>query len=277
MKQFKALKPGRKVQLDKIDPDSHTGLADKSAVERKTEMLTREIGALQEALYADSTQALLIVLQGMDTAGKDGVIRCVFDHVNPAGMHVHSFKTPSVDEKRHDFLWRIHQQLPPYGHIGIFNRSHYEDVLVVRVHAAQMLPEPLRRDKKLFTRRFEMINDFEWGLAQARVRIIKFFLHISRDEQRQRLEARQRDRKKHWKLSESDFTERAFWREYQNCYTEMLSGTNSDAAPWYVVPANHKWVRNHVIAQVVRDTLTAMNPQPPKLADKSLVTRKFSI
>ncbi len=259
----KAVKPSRNFRLRDFDPADHCGLQDKDRTIAKTDAIARQIGELQERLFADSTQALLIVLQGMDTAGKDGTIRRVFDHVNPAGMSVSSFKTPGVEEKLHDFLWRVHNHVPAFGQIGIFNRSHYEDVLIVRVHADTMLPPSVRSAPQLFEKRFEMINTFEAILSQSRIKVVKFFLHISKDEQKRRLDSRLEDRDKNWKLSESDFAERKFWKKYQHCYEDAIRFTSTKTAPWYIIPSDHKWVRDYCVARIVRDTLKAMHPHPP--------------
>ncbi len=273
MKLIKPVPVGSRFSLADIDPGDHLGLKNKAHTYEQTESITREIGDLQQRLFADSTQALLVVLQGMDTAGKDGTIRRVFDHVNPAGMNVCSFKTPGGEEKWHDFLWRVHKRAPAFGQIGIFNRSHYEDVLIVRVHADSMLPPHLRREKHLFPRRFEMIKAFEKLLIDSRIKIIKFFLHISKDEQRNRLKARQTDRSKNWKLSASDFAERKFWDKYQICYEDMIRATSTRHAPWHIIPSDHKWVRDHCVATIVRATLADMNPHPPVPANRPISAR----
>ncbi len=268
MKFIKPVPAGSQVTLADVDPADHLGLKNKAHTHDATMAITEEIGDLQQRLFADSTQALLVVLQGMDTAGKDGTIRRVFDHVNPAGMNVCSFKTPGGDEKWHDFLWRVHKRVPAFGQIGIFNRSHYEDVLIVRVHADSMLPPHLQREKHLFPRRFDMINAFEMLLFESRIKIIKFFLHISKAEQKTRLKARQTDRSKNWKLSASDFAERKFWEKYQKCYEDAIRATSTPHAPWYIIPSDHKWVRDHCVATIVRDVLTNMHPHPPMLANQ---------
>ncbi len=270
---MKSLKPAnitRRVQLADIKPGDRLGLEDKDITHQQTEAITREIGDLQQQLFSDSTQALLVILQGMDTAGKDGTIRRVFDHINPAGMSVSSFKTPGGDEILHDFLWRVHQRVPAFGHIGVFNRSHYEDVLIVRVHAESMLPPHWQREKNLFKKRFDMINSFEHILHQSRIKIVKFFLHISKDEQLARLKAREKDLNKNWKLSASDFAERKFWNKYQSCYEDVICHTSTPNAPWYIVPSDHKWVRDHCVATIVRDTLLAMHPHPPRATKKPI-------
>lgn len=274
MKKLTPLKPSQPVRLHDYDPGDHCGLSDKDRTVEKTDAIAQEIGELQQQLFTDSTQALLIVLQGMDTAGKDGTIRRVFDHVNPAGIVVSSFKTPSAEEKSHDFLWRIHQRVPAFGQIGIFNRSHYEDVLVVRVHADTLLPLHLRSETGLFKARFDMINAFETLLTQSRTRVVKFFLHISKDEQEKRLESREKDRSKRWKLSDADFAERKFWKKYQQCYEDVLRFTSTEHSPWYVIPSDHKWVRDHCVARIVRDTLQSMHPHPPSVDAKSALNLK---
>jgi PPK2 family polyphosphate:nucleotide phosphotransferase len=192
----------------------------------------------------------------MDTSGKDGTIRHVMSGLNPIGVQVHSFKAPSADELAHDFLWRVHWRVPPRGSIGIFNRSHYEDVLVVRVH--ELVGE------KIWKHRYEQINQFEKILAANDVIILKFFLHISKAEQKARLEARLRDKAHQWKLSEKDFSERKYWNDYKKAYEDVLSRCSTEWAPWYVVPSNHKWYRNLLVAKTVVKTLRALDMQYPK-------------
>jgi len=210
---------------------------------------------LQELLYASQSHAVLIVLQGMDTAGKDGTISHIFSGINPQGCDVTSFKVPTPLEARHDFLWRAHDAVPARGMIGIFNRSHYEDVLSPRVHKLI--------DQKTVRRRFDEINDFEHSLSQNGVVILKFFLHISHEEQTRRLQARLDDEKKHWKLSEADFKERTFWKQYQAAYDDILSHTSRKHAPWFVVPADHKWIRNLVISKVLVDAIKSLKLEYP--------------
>jgi len=275
MNLIKPHKQGRKLRLNKIDPAETFDLPGKQKIEKFIEESTQEIGRLQDLLYADSTQALLVVLEGMDTAGKDGTVRKVFDHVNPSGVLVKSFKVPTPLERAHDFLWRVHDAVPPLGKIGIFNRSHYEDVLVVRVHEEQFLPPHLLRDPNLWKKRYAMINDFEFTLVQNGTRIVKIFLHISKKEQRDRMRERQTDPNKHWKLSEDDIKERAFWDRYQKVYERVIENTSTKHAPWYVVPADHKWVAHYLVASVVRDVLKDMNPHPHKVVDKRLLEMKI--
>ncbi len=268
-------RPGCKIDLAQIRTNSTCGLPDKKKTEALTEKYTQHIGELQELLHTDGSRGLLVVLQGMDTAGKDGTIRHVFDHVNPAGMRITSFGKPSSIEQTHDFLWRIHQAVPAQGKIGIFNRSHYEDVLVVRVHADAMLPEYLKHEKHLWKRRYAAINAFEAHLAASGVRVLKFFLHISRQEQKSRLMARQQIPAKHWKLSADDFTERKFWDDYQHAYQEMLEATGTEQAPWHIIPMDHKWVGRALVARMVVAALKEMNLKVRPASDPALITRKF--
>lgn len=221
---------------------------------------------LQELLYAEGKHKLLIVLQAMDTAGKDGTIRKVFGCLNPQGAHVASFKGPTSLELAHDYLWRIHRHTPGAGEIAIFNRSHYEDVLVVRVR--ELVP-PER-----WERRYAQIADFERMLCEEGTTILKFFLHIDRDEQKRRLEARLEDPEKHWKFDAGDLAERKFWDGYMEAYETALVRTSTAAAPWYVIPANHKWYRNLVIGRIVTGTLEALGmryPAPPPGLDRIVV------
>jgi PPK2 family polyphosphate:nucleotide phosphotransferase len=210
---------------------------------------------LQEVLYAESKHALLIVLQAMDAGGKDGAIRNVMSGINPQGCYVTSFKAPTPEELAHDFLWRIHQHAPPKGHIGIFNRSHYEDVLIVRVH--QLVPESVWRG------RYQHINYFEKLLADNGVTILKFFLHISKEEQKERLQARQKDKTKHWKFNPGDLKERALWDEYMAAYEDAINHCNQPWAPWHIVPANKKWYRNVVIAERIVETMESLEMKYP--------------
>lgn len=231
----------------------------KEKAKAKAAELIAKLDVLQERLYANGTRSLLIVLQGMDTSGKDGVISHVMSGVNPQGCKVVSFKTPSSEELRHDFLWRVHQKAPARGEIGIFNRSHYEDVLITRVHGLV--------SDKVVKQRFTQINEFEELLTENRTTILKFFLHISKDEQKARLEDRIRDPEKRWKFSEGDLEERKLWREYLTAFEDVLSATSTAHAPWYIVPANHKWYRNLVVAERVVSALQEMKlttPPPPK-------------
>jgi len=249
------VEPGEPARLAERDPDETERYERKKDVAEELAAARKRIAELQARLYAEHRRSVLIVLQAMDTGGKDGTIKGVFQGVNPQGCQVWSFKAPSAEERDHDFLWRYHQRVPPAGMIHIFNRSHYEDVLVVRVKS--LVPEAVWRP------RYEAINDFEHQLTASGVTLVKFFLHISRDEQRRRLQARLDDSNKHWKFSSNDLAERARWEDYQLAFDEALTHCSTPYAPWYVVPANTKWFRNLVVARTIADTLSAMDPQYP--------------
>ncbi|HEY9782577.1 MAG TPA: polyphosphate kinase 2 family protein [Leptolyngbyaceae cyanobacterium] len=258
------IRPAEKIKLADIAPDSCEDYKKKKEVETELEYQRDRLSQLQERLYAENKRSLLIVLQAMDTGGKDGTIKHVFQGVNPQGCQVWSFKTPSNEESNHDFLWRYHQRTPQRGMISIFNRSHYEDVLIVRVK--QLVPEEVWR------KRYHVINEFEQMLALNNITIIKFFLHISKDEQKRRLESRLQNPDKRWKFSINDVNERKFWDDYQQAYEDALNNCSTSYAPWYVVPANKKWYRNLVIARAIADTLEAMNPQYPAAQELGNIT-----
>jgi PPK2 family polyphosphate:nucleotide phosphotransferase len=247
--------PGKKVRLNRIDPDDTHGI-DKAAAEKRFDKDRGDLLELQTVLYAEARRSVLVVLQGIDASGKDGTIRHVMSGLNPQGVTVTSFKAPDGEEKRHDYLWRIHRAVPEWGKIGIFNRSHYEDVLVVRVH--DLVP------KAVWSKRYEQINDFERMLTDCGVKVLKFFLWISKDEQKKRFEERLTDPEKNWKFSADDTKERKFWDEYVVAYEEMLAKCSTEAAPWYVVPADHKWFRNLAVAQVLRDEMRGMKLTYPR-------------
>ncbi|MBD2472210.1 polyphosphate kinase 2 family protein [Nostoc sp. FACHB-145] len=253
--------PQEPITLANIDPNACEDYKNKKQVESELEQQRQRLENLQERLYAEHKRSLLIVLQAMDTGGKDGTIKHVFGGINPQGCQVWSFKKPSDEELSHDFLWRYHQRTPQRGMISIFNRSHYEDVLVVRVK--QLVPEEIWRD------RYQLINEFEHMLTLNNIAVVKFFLHISKDEQKRRLESRLKDLGKHWKFSSNDLKEREFWDDYQAAFEDMINNCSTAHAPWYVVPANNKWYRNLVVARTIADTLEAMNPQFPP-AEKGL-------
>ena len=240
------VKPGSKLRLAELDPHSDGGLNRKKA-EADLEKLTLEIDVLQELLFGVGTHSLLVVMQGRDTSGKDSTVRKVFSQVSPLGSHVQSFKVPTEEELAHDFLWRVHRVVPQKGTIGIFNRSHYEDVLVVRVHG--LVPEPVWRA------RYRMINDFEYLLTQTNTIVLKFFLHISKEEQEQRLMEREQELEKSWKLSAGDWRERERWDDYVAAYDDALEQCSTEHAPWHVVPADRKWFRNYAVAKTVAETL----------------------
>jgi len=257
------VEPGVAIRLADMSTGESEGYEAKSDVKAELDHHRERIVALQARLYAEQRRSLLIVLQAMDTGGKDGAIKHVFQGINPQGCRVWSFKAPSAEESSHDFLWRYHRRTPSRGMITIFNRSHYEDVLVVRVK--RLVPEDVWRA------RYEAIRDFERTLARENVVILKFFLNISKDEQKRRLEARLQDPEKHWKFSSHDLKERAFWDDYQRAFEDAVNATSTAYAPWYVVPADKKWFRNLVIARTIADTLQSMDPRFPE-AEEGLDT-----
>jgi PPK2 family polyphosphate:nucleotide phosphotransferase len=251
------VRPNSKVDLSKHapgDPSEFEGSKEESLLELKK--LTERLGQLQELLYAENKQRVLVVLQAMDTGGKDGTIRHVFADVNPQGVRVASFKAPTPEELAHDYLWRVHKVVPANGEMVIFNRSHYEDVLVVRVH--NLVP------KQVWSKRYEQINQFERLLAENGTTILKFFLHIDLDEQKERLQARLDDPAKHWKFRLGDLVERKLWPDYMKAYEDVFEKTSTDYAPWYVIPANRKWYRDLVISRILVETLEALNMEYPK-------------
>jgi PPK2 family polyphosphate:nucleotide phosphotransferase len=253
------VRPGTPFSLADRDPRDTTGApGDKRQTRALIEDMMAELARLQERLYAESRQALLIILQAMDAGGKDGTIEHVFTGVNPQGVRVTSFKQPTPEELAHDFLWRIQAKVPAKGDIGIFNRSHYEDVLVVRVH--DLVPETVWRP------RYRHINQFEWRLRAANIRVVKLFLHVSREEQAERLRARLADPAKHWKFNPGDLAERARWDDYQAAYEEAIRRTTVEHAPWYVIPADRKWFRNWAVSRIVIETLEDMDPRYPDAA-----------
>jgi PPK2 family polyphosphate:nucleotide phosphotransferase len=252
--QIEAGKPIRLSDISTRGKDYYEG--DKTAAESEFKSLRDEFIEWQHRLYAEGEQKLLIVLQANDAGGKDGTIRNVSRGVNPQGVHVTSFKAPSQVELDHDFLWRIHKAVPGKGMIGIFNRSHYEDVLVVRVH--HLVPE------SVWQPRYEQINHFERLLTDTGTTILKFYLHISKEEQKERLQARLDDPGKHWKFSLEDLEKRQLWEEYIAAFEDMINHCTTDYAPWHVIPADQKWYRNLAIARVIVRTLQQMNPQYPQ-------------
>jgi PPK2 family polyphosphate:nucleotide phosphotransferase len=255
MKEYR-VKPGSKVNLEDWDPKDDGGIDDgKTATREEFLDLNGQLERLQELLYAESKHKILIVLQATDTGGKDGTIRHVFDKVNPQGVKVASFKRPTDTELSHDFLWRIHQKTPANGEIVIFNRSHYEDVLVVRVHN-------LVTEEK-WKKRFEHINAFEKMLADEGTTILKFYLHIDKEEQKERLQERIDRPEKNWKFSSADLKERKLWPEYQKAFEDVLEETSTDWAPWYVIPANRKWYRNLMISRIIVNTLKDLDMKFP--------------
>jgi PPK2 family polyphosphate:nucleotide phosphotransferase len=237
---------GKKVRLADYDPNANGGMSKEEGLSQLGK-LTAELGELQEELYAAGQHSVLLILQGIDTSGKDGTIRSVLIDVNPQGCRVEAFKVPTEEELAHDFLWRAHRVTPRKGMIGVFNRSHYEDVLVARVH--QLVPE------KIWKARYEQINAFENILASNSTIVLKFYLHISKEEQEQRLLEREQDVSKAWKLSAGDWREREHWDDYIAAYQDAIQRCSSDAAPWYIVPANRKWYRNLAVSEALVETL----------------------
>ncbi|MFL6263703.1 MAG: polyphosphate kinase 2 family protein [Thermoanaerobaculia bacterium] len=256
MKQHR-VKPGAKIDLSRIDPGSTPGFKGKrkEADERLLELNDR-LEVLQESLWAEHRHKVLVVLQGMDTSGKDGTIRHVFEGVNPLGVRVAAFRAPTPEELDHDFLWRVHPKVPGRGEMVIFNRSHYEDVLVARVK--KLVPPEVWRE------RYDQINDFERLLAETDSVVLKFFLHISKDEQKERLQARLDDPQKRWKFRKGDLLDRARWDEYMEAYEDALARTSQKHAPWYIVPSDKKWYRNLVVAEILVKALEDLKIRIPE-------------
>lgn len=249
------VKPGKKLRLRDRDPEDTAHVPDKETGEQIKEKNTQKLIDLHDLLYAEQKHALLILLQGMDAAGKDGTVKHVMSGVNPTGCAVTSFKVPTGEELAHDFLWRIHKAVPRKGYIGIFNRSQYEDVLVTRVH--NLVPP------KVWERRYDLINEFEKLLTDNHVVLLKFFLHISKNEQEQRFTTRKDEPNKNWKISPADAKERKFWDEYQAAYQDALEKCSTRYAPWYVIPANKKWFRDLAVSQIIVDALEELNMKYP--------------
>ena len=250
------VEPKSKLRLKKIATDDKDGFESEEESLGETQKNIARLASLQEELAAAQSNALLVVLQGMDTAGKDGTIRHIFTGVNPQGCSVTSFKVPTPLEARHDFLWRVHAAVPPRGMIGIFNRSHYEDVLVTRVHKTIT--------QKQAKRRFQDIVNFEELLVESGTVVVKLFLHISQKEQTARLQSRMDTADKRWKLSAADFAERKYWDSYQQAYQDAIAATSRKGAPWYIVPSDHKWYRNVVVSRILVKTLEAMKLKYPR-------------
>lgn len=250
-----------KFRLKRFQPDDTRGIS-KSDAEKAIAKHVEKLAVLHDLLYAEHKRSLLIVLQGMDASGKDGTIRHVMAGVNPQGCSVVSFRQPSAMELDHDFLWRIHAAIPPKGAIGIFNRSHYEDVLIARVH--ELVP------RAVWEKRYEQINDFEKILTANNVCILKFFLHMSSSEQKKRFEGRLQDPRKNWKASAADFRERERWDEYQSAYEDAIAKCATPEAPWYIIPSDHKWFRNFVVGEAIVRTLESFRMKYPKVAASTL-------
>jgi PPK2 family polyphosphate:nucleotide phosphotransferase len=263
------VEPGFKVQLRDVDPGYHGKHASHEAALPEIETHLRRMDELQYLIYAGREHSLLIVLQGLDAGGKDGVVRHVVTGMNPAGCRVVGFKQPTAEEQGHDFLWRVHPHVPEKGNVAIFNRSHYEDVLVVRVH--NLVP------KKVWSQRYELINDFEQLLVeQNNTTILKFFLYISPEEQLARFKQRLNDPARQWKISDSDYSERGFWNDYIAAFEDALTKTSTRHAPWFIIPSNHKWFRNLAISQIITSTLEGLNMKPPQpTVDIAAIRKKY--
>jgi PPK2 family polyphosphate:nucleotide phosphotransferase len=262
------VEPGAKIRLSKIDA-SYTGKDEtREQALPKIQTHVERMDKLQYLLYADNHQSLLVILQALDAAGKDGVIRHLFSGMNPQGTSVFGFKQPSKYEAAHDFLWRAHLRTPGTGEVVVFNRSYYEDVLAVRVH--KLVPE------SVWSKRYDLINDFEKTLSQNGTTILKFFLHISPEEQLSRFKQRLDDPSRHWKISETDYSERELWPQYMEAYEDAIALTSTKHAPWYIIPANHKWFRNLAVSQIIADTMDEMGLQlPATQVDIAEMRRKY--
>lgn len=259
--------PGERVHLEKLDP-SYKGHEDKKEAAGKVAKLCDKMSDLQQRLFAERKRSLLVCLQALDAGGKDGVIKHVIGSMNPDGCHVANFKEPSQEELAHDFLWRVEAQMPKRGEVGIFNRSHYEDVLIVRVH--KLVP------REVWSKRYDQINDFERRHAENGTCILKFFLHISKEEQLRRFEQRLDDKAKRWKISEADYTERECWDDYMRAYEDAITRCNTDESPWFVIPANHKWFRDLAISEIIVATMESMDIQVPQpTVDLEEIRRKY--
>ncbi|MCI0349594.1 MAG: polyphosphate kinase 2 family protein [Acidobacteriales bacterium] len=244
-----------KIRLKDFDPSYSAGL-DKDETKKKTQECTQRIAELQDLLYANSRHAVLLIFQGMDASGKDGAVRSVLEHVNPIGVEAANFKVPSDDERAHDFLWRVHKVVPRYGNIGVFNRSHYEAVLAERV--LNIVP------RAVWSARYGQIVDFERMLVANHVVLLKFYLHISKEEQAERFQERLSDPRKKWKFSHGDLKTRQLWDDYAEAYEDMINATSHKAAPWHIVPADRNWVRDFAVAQTVLKAMERLKMKWPK-------------
>jgi len=268
-------KPGEKHLVSEFDP-GYTAKLSKNEAEKLLEDNRNKLADLQTKLYAQDRYSVLIIFQAMDAAGKDGTIKHVMSGINPQGCQVYSFKQPSAEELDHDYLWRIYKCLPERGRIGIFNRSHYEDVLVTKVHPEIILnsklpginkPEDI--DDKFWKDRYRQINDFERHLTENGTIVLKFFLNVSKEEQQERFLARLDDETKNWKFSAADLKERAYWNNYMEVYSDMLTHTSTDEAPWYVIPADHKWFMRYTVGQIICDRIKELNPIYPEVTEEA--------
>lgn len=262
------VEPGKAVKLSSIDPSFKDKHETKSSARTEIGNHARKLQDLQYLMYAENERSFLVCLQGPDASGKDGTIRHVLAAMNPQGTRMHAFKIPSKEEAAHDFLWRVHERVPARGELVIFNRSHYEDVLAARVHA--LVP------KGVWSKRYDLINAFERNLMENGTHIVKFFLHISQDEQLRRFEQRLDDPSRQWKINESDYAEHALWSDYMSAYEEALSRTSTRDAPWYVIPANHKWFRDLAVSRILIERMESLGMKLPKPAvDIRQLRRKY--
>lgn len=262
------VKPGKTLKLSKIDPAYKGKHRSEAGAKDDTERYIKKLARQQALLYADNKHSILVVLQAMDAGGKDGTIKHVFSSVNPQGVHVARYNKPTAVESAHDFLWRVHPHAPGLGEIAIFNRSHYEDVLVTRVHRLI--------NKAIWTERYRNIRDFEALLAEKNTTILKFFLHISKDEQLERFAQRLDDPARNWKISEADYTERALWDDYIEAFEDAIRATSTHEAPWYVIPSNAKWFRNLAVSQIIAETVADLDlAYPPPSVNLAEIRRKY--
>lgn len=250
------VEPGKALELSHIDPDFHGHHEDHASALGELEAVRKDISALQNLLYAEAERSLLIILQALDAGGKDGTVNHVLSAMNPQGCNVTGFKQPTSEEIAHDFLWRIHKHTPGKGTVAIFNRSHYEDVLVVRVHNSV--------SKDVWSKRYDLINEFERLLVSSGTHVLKFFLYISKEEQLRRFKDRLDDKNKQWKISESDYKERTYWRDYTEAFEDALSRCSTPHAPWFVIPSNHKWFRNLAVSHIICGTMRRFGMEMPK-------------
>jgi len=272
------VKPGTKVDLTKFKTSYSGNFKSKSGSKDLLKENIKRMSELQNKLYAQDKYSLLLIFQAMDAAGKDGMIKHVMSGLNPQGTQVFSFKQPSTEELDHDYLWRINKALPERGRIGIFNRSHYEEVLIVRVHdlvKSQKIPAKFITDK-IWETRFQQINNFEKRIYENGMIILKFFLHISKDEQKKRFLSRINDPSKNWKFSSSDLKEREYWHNYQECYSEALSATSKKDAPWYIIPSDKKWFSRVLVSEIIVSELEKLKLQYPKISDEQLQKLKLA-
>ncbi len=260
---------GKGFKLRDFDTRDRGGLDKAEATEHLMPENIEVLRELQEKLFAEDRYAILVVIQAMDAAGKDGIVKHVMSGLNPAGTQVKSFKTPSKEENDHDYLWRIHKEMPPRGEIGIFNRSHYEEVIIARVHdlvkQSQIPSEILNED--IWKDRYRQIRDYERYLTENGIKVIKFYLHLSKDEQRERLLARIENPAKHWKFNQDDIEERRHWDEYQHALEAMIQHTSVEHAPWYVIPADRKWFARYLVSEVLRHEMESLNLNYPSLSE----------